>query len=333
MRMLATISGQAKAEALVAYLLTLQISTHVEPSKPKGEPSKPEGEPGKPEGEWEVWIREEDRLNDARSELSAFLVNPDDPKYADAISKAQQIISEKKQQRVQATRNVKTGRTLFRGGPMGAGGGIPPVTLTLLVLASLVSLLTNFMRPGEHNLLGKTILEEMEFVSHDDYFKKGKCDPAASLKKGELWRVITPMFPHGNTFHLLFNILAMIQLGRIVERMEGTFRYVLLVILTGVFSSLLQGLLPERFFGFPFFGGLSGVVYGVFGFLLVKTYLRPEMGIRLSQTSVMIMLGWLALGFTNQMGPIANMAHLGGLLGGAFIAFLDVQQSIASGKK
>ena len=115
--------------------------------------------------------------------------------------------------------------------------------------------------------------------------------------------------------------------------MEGTLRYAYLVLITAIFSSLLQGLLPEQLFGYPFFGGLSGVVFGIFGFLLMKSNLRPEIGIRLSQTSVMIMLGWMVLGFTGMMGPIANMAHLGGFVSGVLLAYVDAQQAMASGKK
>ncbi len=320
MRLLTTIPSKSKAESLVAFLLTRQISTHVES--------------GRPDDHWEVWIRDEDRLDEAQRELASYLENPNDPRYVDAIRDAQQIIQEKRKQRLEASRNVKTGRALFRNGPGGpiGGGGIPPITLTLIVVASIVSLITNFMKPGDQNTFGKTMLDELQFVSTQDYLTH-QLDPAASLKKGEIWRVITPMFPHGNTFHLLFNVLAIIQLGRIVERMEGTFRYAILVLLTGIFSSLLQGLLPLQFLGYPFFGGLSGVVYGVFGFLLVKSYLRTDLGIRLAQTSVIIMLGWLVLGFTGQMGPIANMAHLGGLLAGAFLGYLDAIQAKAIGKK
>ncbi len=317
MRLLGTISGQSNAEALVAYLLTRQISTHVES--------------GTPDDQWEVWIRDEDRIDEARQELDSYLKAPEDSKYNDAVRQAQQIVQDQRKKRLDAVRNVKTSRTLFRGGMPGAGG-IPPVTMTLIIIASIISLATEFMNPSASNNFGRIVLDELQFVSSQDYRLKQN-DPAASLKKGEIWRVITPMFPHGNPIHLLFNVLAMIQLGRIVERMEGTFRFALMALITAVFSSLLQGLLPEKLMGYPFFGGLSGVVCGVFGFLLVKSYLRPELGIRLAQSSVMIMLGWIVLGFTGMMGNIANMAHLGGLIAGALLAWVDSLQANASRKK
>jgi len=317
MRLLATISGQSKAEAFVAYLLTQQISTHVEP--------------GSPDDQWEVWIRDENRLDEARQELESYLVNPGDTKYNDAVRQAQLIVQEKRKYRQEAARNVKSGRSVFRGGPAGMGS-VPPITLALIVIAAIVSLITNFMNPMKGNSFGILVQEEMQFVSTRDFLTSNK-DPAASLKKGEIWRVFTPIFPHGHTLHLLFNVLAIIQLGQIVERMEGTLRFALIVLITAVISSLLQGLLPEKLFGYPFFGGLSGVVFGIFGFLLMKSNLRPEIGIRLSQTSVIIMLGWMVAGFTGMMGPIANMAHLGGFLAGVLLAYWDAQQATASGRK
>ncbi|MDZ4848446.1 MAG: rhomboid family intramembrane serine protease [Pirellulaceae bacterium] len=323
MRLLATLDGQTKAEAFVAYLLTLQISTHVES--------------GPTSDQWEVWIRDEDRLDVARKELDSFLANSVDPKYNDAIRDAQRIVQDQKKHKLDVSRRVKTGRIVFRGGPMN-GGGVPPITLTLIIIAVVVSLATNFMNPGEQNKFGRLVLEEMQFVSTEDYILSQKDtsspkDPAASLKKGEIWRVLTPMFPHGSTMHIVFNVLALIQLGRIVERMEGELRFAILVLITGAFSSLMQGLMPAQFFGYPFFGGLSGVVFGVFGFLVAKSYLRPDLGVRLSQGSVVIMLLFLIAGFANVLGPIANMAHLGGVLAGAFLGLIDSQQAIASKKK
>jgi GlpG protein len=133
---------------------------------------------------------------------------------------------------------------------------------------------------------------------------------------------VTPIFLHGFTFHLLFNVLALAQLGRIVERIEGSVRFAWMVLVMAVLSNLFQGLMPVNLMGYHRFGGLSGVVYGVFAYLWIKSILRPDMGIILSNTSVAIMLGWLLLGFTGSVGGIANLAHLGGLLTGVVLAVI-----------
>ncbi len=236
MRLLATVTGQTKAEALVAYLLTRQISTHVEATSATDQ--------------WEVWIRDEDRMVEARKELDAFLENPNDGKYGDAVRQAQQLLEEQRKKRQENARKIQSGRKVFRDGYQ--SGSVPPITLIVVILASIVSLFTNFMNPRSSNTVGNVMMEELMFVSPRDYAQQGK-DPAASLKKGQLWRVVTPIFPHGDTFHLLFNVMAIIQLGKIVERMEGTGRYAMLLLISAVFSSLLQGLMPERWLGSPFF--------------------------------------------------------------------------------
>jgi GlpG protein len=143
--------------------------------------------------------------------------------------------------------------------------------------------------------------------------------------KGEIWRMVTPVFLHFRPLHLLFNLLTVIPLGRIVERSEGNLRYSLFLLAAAALPNLLQGMLPPEYFGSPMFGGLSGIAFALFGFLWVKTSLKPSMGIYFQTSTVVLMLLWLVLGFTGQVGPIANMAHLGGLIVGLAGGWLAVQ--------
>ena len=68
MRSLTTLEGKSDAEAFVAYLLTLGISTHVEPASSPMDArfqNGPASETTKPDL-WEVWIKNEDRLAQAK---------------------------------------------------------------------------------------------------------------------------------------------------------------------------------------------------------------------------------------------------------------------------
>src|SRR5262249_59186858 len=108
------------------------------------------------------------------------------------------------------------------------------------------------------------------------------------LKRGELWRVVTPAFIHISEWHLLFNMLCLIWLGTQLERRYGTGRFALLVLLMAVPSHLcqyffpavsLEGWRPVVAQPMPLFGGMSGVLYGLFGFVWMKAVYEPGCGL------------------------------------------------------
>ena len=72
MRFLGEINGRKSAEQFVAFLLTENIDTHLELARQGSD-------------DWEIWVREEDRMDQAERELRTFLVNRSDPKYANAV--------------------------------------------------------------------------------------------------------------------------------------------------------------------------------------------------------------------------------------------------------
>lgn len=329
MRSLTTIEGKSDAEAFVAYLLTLGISTHVEPTSP---PSMGNAlESARPEA-WEVWIKNEDLMAQAKEELATFLANPKDPKYSAALKQANQILRNQREEARLRQRNIQSPRLDDNRSSM-FSGRLPPLTLTLIVLCCVFGLLTSFSQPSPENRLGLSIVKQLKFVDMGLYSKSK--DPAASLKRGEYWRVFTPAFLHGDPLHLLMNMLGLASLGRIVERMIGLRRYALLLVLLAAGSHLPQGLLGENLFGFkglsgsPNFVGISGVIMGLFGYVAVKTKMRPDLGFALS-TQAYFMVGiLLVLGFAGEMfGKVgnlhmANFAHLGGLVAGAILGFLS----------
>jgi GlpG protein len=116
-------------------------------------------------------------------------------------------------------------------------------------------------------------------------------------------------------------MLALANLGRVTERLEGTSKYALIILFVAICSHLLQGLTPTQWFGSPNFVGISGVIMGLLGYLGIKTTLRPDLGFVLPpQTYIMTGL-ILVLGFSEGMN-LANLAHLGGLVAGIAIGFV-----------
>jgi GlpG protein len=132
---------------------------------------------------------------------------------------------------------------------------------------------------------------------------------------GEFWRLLTPVFLHFGVLHLVFNMMWFYQLGGMIEARQSSLRLVLLVVVTGIFSNLAQYLVTKD----PQFGGMSGVVYALAGYVWMRGKHDRASGLFLNEQSVTILLVWLAVCFTGFLGPVANYAHLGGLVSGMAI--------------
>jgi GlpG protein len=100
-----------------------------------------------------------------------------------------------------------------------------------------------------------------------------------------------------------------------IESRRGTARLAVLALVAAVLSNLCQYYFMERMNpGEPhIFGGLSGVVYALFGYLWMKGLYEPEQGMILHPNTILMMLIWLVLCMTGHMGNIANAAHFVGL--------------------
>jgi GlpG protein len=106
----------------------------------------------------------------------------------------------------------------------------------------------------------------------------------------------------------------------------------LLVLALAVLSNVAQGLEASLFGGAGFaFGGMSGVGYGIFGYLLIKVRFGNKEQYLLSPLTVIIGLAWFVLclarsfpdtgSFLDFMPSIANSAHTVGLFAGMAIAY------------
>ena len=145
-----------------------------------------------------------------------------------------------------------------------------------------------------------------------------------SLALGEYWRLITPIFLHFGLVHLVFNSLWLSMLGSRIEQLAGSLHLMLLVLVSGVISNMAQFVWS----GTVYFGGMSGVVYALLGYIWIKNKIAPHALLQLPPGIVGFMLGWLLVCMTGILDlllgvGVANAAHLGGLvvgmlLGGVF---------------
>lgn len=237
---------------------------------------------------WEVWIAEEDQVDSAFSFLSEFQADPEDQKY-EVSSQIEKDAKTKNPSRNRGFREFNL-RDKWQRNERSAG----TMTLSLIITCVAVFLLSGMGKNTE--LVGGFFISE-------------KVDGQLSeFLNGEIWRVITPIFLHFNFLHILFNMFWLHDLGGQIEKRKGPKFFISFILLIALVSNLTQFTLTG-----PAFGGMSGVVYGLFGYVWVKTRLDPADGFRLDPMVAMIMFGFFLICFTGVFGGIANWAHAGGL--------------------
>lgn len=318
MRYLTQIEDRQKAEAFVAYMITQSVATHIE-AVPNDA------------SRWEVWIRNEDDLAKARTELAEFQANPLDPKYAGAIDQAREIIKQKQEASEASLRNIR--KVKYRSAsnnPLQQGGPLPPLTLTLLIVCILVSLFSNFSKPRPGFRFETMVAEKLNFVSVRAYVTSGR-DPAANIKQGEVWRMITPAFLHGSVIHLVMNMMGLVALGRLTERLFGTVRFAMMMLPLCVIPITVACLIPPTpegavidIGGSPFTVGLSGALYGLSAFLWLLGMQRPELGFRIPNGFIIFLWAFILLGFVGVIPGISNWGHLIGFLVGLLLALMII---------
>ena len=182
---------------------------------------------------------------------------------------------------------------------------LSPITLILIAISGFVALVSR---------LGASS-DVLQMLMISQYSHNGFGDVMA----GQIWRLITPIFIHFGLMHLIFNMMWVWDLGRLIEVKKGARFYLCFIILVGVTSNLTQYLMTD----YALFGGMSGVVYGLFAYVWIRGRVDRSFAAGLHKTTVNMMLIWFILCWTGVLGNIANWAHTMGLLAGALWAFVE----------
>lgn len=145
----------------------------------------------------------------------------------------------------------------------------------------------------------------------------------AAWQNGEYWRLVTPIFIHFGIFHIAFNGLWIWEFGRRIEAMAGSLHLLMLIVVSAVASNWSQYLWS----GPSLFGGLSGVLYALLGYIWIRNLIRPHAALAIPKGIIIFMLGWLVLCMSGivdifMRGSIANAAHVSGLVAGMVLGAL-----------
>jgi GlpG protein len=311
MRQVGKLSTEIEAQRFAAWLVSQRIDAHAEADG----------------GQWAIWVRDEDQIETARQALIEFQANPKDPRYQGAQTAAESLRREEEKKRQKAQQNVVQMRN--RWGTTRASRRCP-VTAMLIAASVVVMLLTGAGREGAE-ILDKLLFTDPGAVQ----LPGGAIDVFSSIERGEVWRMITPIFVHFGMTHLVFNMLMLFSLGAEVEGRRGSMFLLLLVLALAICSNLGQAFELSLTNPRSQFGGMSGVVYGIFGYMLIKTKFDSQETYLLSPTTIWIMIVSFGLFIARDFPPfdqllvgiipkIANTAHAVGLFLGMAIAYVSL---------
>jgi rhomboid protease GluP len=133
---------------------------------------------------------------------------------------------------------------------------------------------------------------------------------------GRWWSLLSANYLHGSILHLVFNMIALRQIGALVIEEYGAYRTFILYTVGGV-----AGFLVSYLAGIHFTLGASAAVCSLIGAAL---YYGKARGGVYGQAIYKQILGWvIGLFIFGFLVPgINNWAHGGGLLGGILVALL-----------
>ncbi len=144
------------------------------------------------------------------------------------------------------------------------------------------------------------------------------------------WRLLSCALLHGGPLHLLLNGLALYGLGRICEAIYGPVRLLALFL-----GSALAGSVLSWLGGVPLSVGASGAVFGLLGAGMVfGLRFRRQLPVELQRVLGWSLAPWIALNLAIgllPMLPIDNLAHVGGLIGGAVLGLLLRDKVVGEG--
>ncbi len=207
--------------------------------------------------------------------------------------------------------DVRAGNRGVRGARTAFGGLVrdrPLVTQTLVGLNVAVFLAT--LAGGATLALGSGASPLYDYLAQQPIRLDDGSGPTDGIADGQVWRLLTSMFLHYGGLHLLFNMVALLQIGPMLESALGRVRFLTLYLMAGLAGSALSYTLgPETARA----AGASGAVYGLAAGLLLLARRRRQ------GTGPIVAFLFLGL-LISQVPGIDLWGHVGGFLGGAAVA-------------
>jgi GlpG protein len=238
-------------------------------------------------GEFAVWVHDEDLLQVAAGYYDAFKANPDEPRFQ--VRRPPPEPAAPKPVRRSNYRQVQ---------------GKLQLTSALIAVSVIITILDRQLR--------------MTDISRLFYYSEHLYGSFPEIREGQLWRLVTPIFLHGGWLHLIFNMMWLYQLGGVIEMLEGKRKLGLLVVVLAAVANTAQYLISG-----PNFVGMSGVVYGLLGYIWMMSKHSAKHRYEMPTQTVYFMLVWMVVCLVGIIGDVANAEHVAGFIAGTAWGFVN----------
>ena len=140
------------------------------------------------------------------------------------------------------------------------------------------------------------------------------------ISQGELYRLFTSLFLHGNIQHLFFNSYSLASIGPQAEQMFGSARFITAYIFSGVVANIITFLGG----GSPASLGASGCIFGTIGAFAMFYFRNKDLLGQRAEIGLQSIKRTLFINFmyTGMSPGIDHAAHAYGFLGGALFSYL-----------
>lgn len=158
----------------------------------------------------------------------------------------------------------------------------------------------------------------------------GANDAELTMAAGHVETLLASVFLHGSLLHLAFNMIALRQVGPVIERTVSATRMIPLYVVSGVLASLSSAMVGWFIDAGRLSVGASGAICGLLGAALVTGYRvegpsSPLMRAMARWLLSVVLFGLVTRGISRisgGQGGVDNAAHIGGAIAGAVIAML-----------
>lgn len=154
----------------------------------------------------------------------------------------------------------------------------------------------------------------------DMYVEQGGMYLPAVIEDGEWYRVITHAFLHGGLEHLLGNMVMLVFIGSVVEKVYGKISFVI-IYFVGILGSTLVSVMPELMtYDYHYSIGASGATMTLFGAYLILIIKNRSDGDNTIIARMVVV--FLLMIFGNMEQGVDWMAHLGGAVFGVILGLM-----------